>query len=199
MTTAPTTTDLPIAPAIRSPLTLIAARPEHAEQVLSLFGAVTAADPDYAPVVTSGEMTLADWFTRKPADGAILAYEGDLLVGHVAVRHNHVLPGGARTAHARPLEMCRLAVHPDAQRQGVASVLVRAVHRRHGDSLWATCHAGYGSHRLLTGLGWVDQTAVAWADDPRAGVCLYAPTILTFPTPEPASSDSAETSTGAQA
>lgn len=177
------------APSTVRPLTLTQARPEDAEQVLALFAAVTTADPDYAPVVTRGEVTLADWFTRKSADGAVLAYEEDRLVGHVAVRHNHALPGGVHTSHTRPVEMCRLAVHPDTQRQGIASVLVRAVHRRCGDRLWATCHAGYGSHRLLAGLGWVEQVAVAWDDDPRAGVCLYAPATLPFPAPAPSAPD----------
>lgn len=162
------------------PATRLGASPDDTDAVRGLFAAVVAADPDYAPVVTSGTTTLDDWFTRKPLDAAVLAFDGEQLVGHVGIRHNHALPGGAHTPLTRPMEMCRLAVRPDVQRSGIASVLVRAVHRRFGDTLWATCHAGYGSHRLLTGLGWTEHAAVTWSDDPRPGTCLFAPTVLTF-------------------
>lgn len=182
MSTAPPATTTPAAATVRV-LTLTAARPEDADNVRDLFAAVMAADPDYAPAVTCGDLSLGDWFARKRLDVALLAYDGDRLVGHVGLRHNHNLPGGERTPASRPIEMCRLAVHPDVQRHGVASVLVRTLHRRHGDTLWATCHTGYGSHRLLTGLGWIEHASVSWDDDPRSGSCLLAPAVLDFPAP----------------
>lgn len=162
-------------------LSIVGARPDHHQSVLDLFADVVTADPHYAPVVTSGEVTLADWFARKTTDLALLAFEADRLVGHVAVRHNHLLPGGGRTPVTRPYEMCRLAVSPQVQHTGIATVLVRAVHRRFADALWATCHTGHGSHALMRRLGWHDHQRVGWADDPRPGMCLIAPTSLEPP------------------
>jgi len=150
--------------------------PADRSGVLALFAAANdASGGRYAPTVHDGVLGIADWFDRKTLDRAWLLDGGDGVVGHVGVRHD------TRPAHEWGLprgphwvEVARLAVHPRAQRRGLAHRLMAHVDRElAGWDCWLTCHRDSPGHRLYESLGWAEtRLRIRWDDDPTPGVLL---------------------------
>lgn len=162
---------------------LEAAAQHDREQVLGLFAAAISVDPGYQPPVTAGVVALSDWFDAKRPDWALLAYDESALLGHVSVRRNATLPGGASAPAGLEWELGRLVVAPAARRRGVASTLVDGAASVFGPRLWATCVEGGPSHALFAGFGWSAFSAVSFVGDPLAGVALRCPETAGSPVP----------------
>lgn len=142
------------------PLTLVSS--VRALPLSRLAGAVIDERPEYAPQVADGTVHLQEWlWAKEPAwRRALLATDGEM-VAHVGVR---------TTREVSDLELCRLMVHPDWQRRGLASHLVGLAVAQFGTRLRVLVGPGTPSHLMFLHHGWDEAGTAVEPGEP--GECL---------------------------
>lgn len=114
---------------------------------VELCEAVLVARPAYSPQVREGSMSVAEWAQNKSLPWRRMLLDDGRVIAHVGVKADR---------DTGEVELCRLMVHPDYQRQGLARTMVDLTVAQFGTRLRALVGPDSPSHHLLRGLGWVE-------------------------------------------
>lgn len=132
--------------------------------LVGLARAVIEHRPAYAPHVTAGTQHVQEflWAKQSSWHRAVMSADGQMLA-HVGVKVERT---------GRGLEMIRLMVHPDWQRQGLASRVVDLAAEQFGTRLHAVVGPNTPSHHLLLHLGWSETGTTFEPGEPDECVVL---------------------------
>lgn len=133
----------------------------------TLASAVITSRPAYAPHVADGTQHVQEWLWAKEPTWrrSLLTPDGEM-VAHVGVKSDRTSPS---------LEMVRLMVHPDWQRQGLAGRLVHLTVAQFGTRLRALVGPETPSHLLLRRLRWTEGGTAMEPGEPDPAVVMICP------------------------
>ena len=134
--------------------------------LIGLATAVQAASPEYLPEVAAGRDSIELWLARKTLTSHCSVRSAGELVGFAGIRLNYWA--------SRPLELCRLLVHPSWRRRGIGGALLLAL-TEDPSQVWASSVEESEGHELMAAAGWTEAGACSFSDDPRRGVVLVPP------------------------